>query len=55
MKLSANIRWSLGVLTMLYLALPLVIFFVGWLRPVVAVLAVVPFLFGGWQLLRAWP
>ena len=55
MKLSANIRWSLGVLTMLYLALPLVIFFVGWLRPVVAVLAVVPFLFCGWQLLRAWP
>ena len=33
---------SLGILTLLYLALPLVIFFAGWLKPMWAFLAVIP-------------
>jgi hypothetical protein len=42
-------------LTLLYLALPLVIFFIGWLKPLYALLAIVPILFCGWRLIREWP
>jgi len=50
-----NLRLALGPLTLLYLALPLVIFFAGWLKPVPAVISVVPLAFCGWKLARAWP
>jgi hypothetical protein len=46
---------SLGVLTLVYLALPLLIFFAGWLKPVYAILSTVPILFCGWHLIRQWP
>ncbi|MEI6078913.1 MAG: hypothetical protein WCS94_25295 [Verrucomicrobiota bacterium] len=42
-------------LTLVFLALPLVIFFYGWLKPIYALLAVAPILFCGWRLLREWP
>ena len=50
-----NLQPSLSFLTLVYLALPLVIFFAGWLKPVFAILAVAPVIFCGWRLVRAWP
>jgi hypothetical protein len=44
---------SLEVLTLLYLAVPLVIFFAGWLKPVYAFLTIALLLVAGWQLARA--
>ena len=50
-----TLRWSLGLLTLLYLALPLLIFFVGWLQPGYALLSAVPVLFCLQHLARVWP
>jgi len=50
-----TLRWSLGLLSLLYPALPLLIFFAGWLRPGYALLSVVPVLFCLRHLARAWP
>ena len=55
MNYPGTVRLPLGILTLLYLALPLVIFFTGWLKPIYALLSVVPVLFCGWRLIRAWP
>jgi len=55
MNQPGTVRLPLGMLTLLYLALPLVIFFTGWLKPAYAVLAVAPVLYCGWRLIRAWP
>jgi len=41
---------SLEALTLIYLAVPLLIFFAGWLKPVYALLAIAPLLAAGWQL-----
>jgi hypothetical protein len=42
-------------LTLAYLALPLLIFFCGWLKPVYAVLASASVIYGGWRLIKDWP
>lgn len=55
MKFQNAFRSPLASLTLFYLALPLIIFFIGWLKPVYALLAIVPLLFSGWHLLKQWP
>ena len=48
-------RASLGLLTVLYLTLPLVIFFTGWLKPGYAILSVGSVLYAAWRFIQAWP
>ena len=45
----------ISLLTLLYLGLPLLIFFAGWLKPAFALVTIIPLLYCGWHLLRAWP
>ena len=55
MKSQKIISVPLVSLTLSYLALPLVIFFCGWLKPGYAILAIAPLLLCGWRLIREWP
>jgi hypothetical protein len=48
-------RKHLVAATLLYLGLPLVIFFLGWLRPIYAALAVLPLILLSADMVRSWP